>query len=90
MKTKWLNVKQVQNEALLTIYFIRVPCLIYSSTLKLEAKRSSETSYDFQRTIPPYIAKYITLRNKITFGNIRPRYIDWGNDISHLKYLPYF
>jgi hypothetical protein len=37
--------------ALLTTSFVHVTCLAYSSTLKLEAKYSSETSVDFQLTI---------------------------------------
>jgi hypothetical protein len=36
--------------------------LAYSSTLKMIAKCSSETSSDFQRTIRRYIPEYRTLR----------------------------
>jgi hypothetical protein len=40
-----------------------VSCLAYSSNLKMEAKYSSETSVDFQRTTQPYITENIILYN---------------------------
>jgi hypothetical protein len=43
--------------------FTLVYCSAYSSTLKMEAIFSSETSVDFQRTIQRYIPEYSTLLN---------------------------
>jgi hypothetical protein len=40
-----------------------VSCLASSSTLKIEAICSSETSADFQQTIWPYIPEDLTLHN---------------------------
>jgi hypothetical protein len=42
--------------------FTLVSCLAYSSTLKMEAKCSSETSVDFQRTTRHYIPEDRTLQ----------------------------
>jgi hypothetical protein len=43
----------------------RFSCLAYSSTLKMEATRSSETSVDFYRTTWRYIPEDRTLHNYI-------------------------
>jgi hypothetical protein len=43
--------------------FTLVSCLAYSSTLKLEATRSSETSADFQRATRRYIPQHRTIHN---------------------------
>jgi hypothetical protein len=48
-------------QALLATCFRLVSCLTYSSTLKVGAIRSSETSVDFQRTIRRYIPEDRTL-----------------------------
>jgi hypothetical protein len=45
-----LNKKAARARALLATGFMLVSCLAYSSTLKMEAVCSSETSADFQRT----------------------------------------
>jgi hypothetical protein len=45
-------------------------CLAYSSTLKMEAKCSSETSVVFQRTIRRYIHENRTLHNHC-YGNLK-------------------
>jgi hypothetical protein len=42
--------------------FTLVYCLVYSSTLKMEATCSSETSADFQRSTRRYIPEDGTLR----------------------------
>jgi hypothetical protein len=52
-------VKQVASRAC----FMLVSCLAYSSIMKMEAKCSSETSVDFQRTTRRYITEDITLPN---------------------------
>jgi hypothetical protein len=44
-------------------YATPVSCLTYSSTLKMEATCSSETSVDFQRTTRPYIPDNRTHHN---------------------------
>jgi hypothetical protein len=44
-----------------------VSCLAYSSTLKIEAKSSSETSVDFQLTTLHYIPEDRTLRAILNF-----------------------
>jgi hypothetical protein len=49
-----------KNVALLVTCFTVVSCLAYSSTLKTEARCSSETSYDFQRTARHCIPDYGT------------------------------
>jgi hypothetical protein len=41
----------------------QLTCLAYSSTLKMEATCSSETSVDFQRTTLRYISQGIILNN---------------------------
>jgi hypothetical protein len=46
---------------------ILVPCLAYSSTLKMEETRSSGTSVDFQWTAWRYIAEDKSPRGKIFF-----------------------
>jgi hypothetical protein len=43
----------------------QVSCLVYSSTLKMEATFSSETSVDFQRTTRHYIPEESTLHNPV-------------------------
>jgi hypothetical protein len=43
--------------------FILISCLAYSSTLKMEATYSSETSADFQRTTLLYIPNARILHN---------------------------
>jgi hypothetical protein len=40
-----------------------VSCLAYSSTMKMEATYSSETSVDFQRTKRRYIPEDKTIQN---------------------------
>jgi hypothetical protein len=49
--------------ALLATCFMLVSCLAYSSTLKMAAKRSSETSVDFQQTAWDYIPDDRTLHS---------------------------
>jgi hypothetical protein len=49
------------SQALLATCFILVYCLDYSSTLKMEAKCSSETSFDIQRTTRRYVPVLILL-----------------------------
>jgi hypothetical protein len=44
--------------------FTLVSCSAYSSTLKMEAIWSSETSVDFQRTTQRYIPEHSTLHNR--------------------------
>jgi hypothetical protein len=44
-----------ESRTLLTEYFTLVSCLAYSSTLKIKAAYSSETSVDFQRNKWCYI-----------------------------------
>jgi hypothetical protein len=46
-----------QNMAGLATYCIPVSCLSYSSTMKMKAVRSSETSVDFQRISWRYIPR---------------------------------
>jgi hypothetical protein len=53
--------------------FTPVSCLAYSSTLKMEAKCSSETSVDFQRTTRSYIPEYRTLYMNIPFYAFFPQ-----------------
>jgi hypothetical protein len=48
--------------------YLLVSCLAYTSTLKMEAVRSSETSVDFQWTTRRYIPEDRTLRQPITLG----------------------
>jgi hypothetical protein len=48
--------------AKLAAWFLLVPCFSYSSTLKVEAIYSSETSIDFQRTTRRYIPECWTLQ----------------------------
>jgi hypothetical protein len=48
-------VKQILSRALLASCFIPVPCLAYSSTLKMEATYYSETSVDSQRITQHYL-----------------------------------
>jgi hypothetical protein len=55
--------KQVASRALLAPSFILISWLAYSSTLKMKATYSSETSVDFQRTTQRYISEDITLHN---------------------------
>jgi hypothetical protein len=52
--------KQTEGRAPLAGSFMPVSCLPYSSTLKMEAVCSSETSVDFQRTTRRYIPEYST------------------------------
>jgi hypothetical protein len=51
-----------------TSIFMIVSCLAYSSTLKMEARCSSETSVDFQRTTRRYIPEDGTLHSYFSFG----------------------
>jgi hypothetical protein len=51
----------VRFEALLATCFTLVSCLAYSSTLKMAATCSSETSVDFQRITWRYIPEDRTL-----------------------------
>jgi hypothetical protein len=44
-----------------------VYCLVYSSILKMEAVRSSETSLEFYRTTQRYNKEYHTLHDRICF-----------------------
>jgi hypothetical protein len=45
-----------------------VPCSAYSSTLKIEAISSSETSVDFQRTTWRYVPEDRTLKIIANYG----------------------
>jgi hypothetical protein len=49
--------------AFLAACFMLVSCLVYSSTMELEATRSSETSVDFRRTRRRYIPEDRTIHN---------------------------
>jgi hypothetical protein len=55
--------QNVVNVALLATCFTLLSCLSYSSTLKMEALCSSETSIEFQRTTWRYIREERTLYN---------------------------
>jgi hypothetical protein len=55
------NVKRVAK-------FMLVSCLAYSSTLKMEAKCSSEESADFQQTTRHYIPEERTLPGSVLFA----------------------
>jgi hypothetical protein len=57
--------------------FTLVSCLDCSSTLKMEAKFSSETSVDFQRTARSYIPQYRTLHNR-RFENLKSYIFIWS------------
>jgi hypothetical protein len=46
-----LGKKTLSNTALLATYFMLVPCLVYSSTLKMEVTYSFEMSIDSQGVI---------------------------------------
>jgi hypothetical protein len=50
--------------ALVATCFTLVSCLAYSSTLKVEATCSFETSVDFQKTTRPYIPEDGTIHNQ--------------------------
>jgi hypothetical protein len=41
-----------------------ISCLVYSSAPKMEAKCSSDTSVDFERTTRGYMPEDITLQNR--------------------------
>jgi hypothetical protein len=68
MKCSPLDVNDVSgeyvasSEALLAVCFMLVSCLDYLSVVQMEAKCSSETSADFQRTTPHCIAEDRTLQ----------------------------
>jgi hypothetical protein len=47
-----------------------VPCLAYSSTLKMETICSSETSIDFHRTAWRYIPQDIIIHSVLVLENI--------------------
>jgi hypothetical protein len=49
--------------SLLADWFTLISCLPYSSTLKIEAKCSSETSVDFKQATQPYIPEHRTPHN---------------------------
>jgi hypothetical protein len=51
-----------------------VPCLAYSSTLKMKAAYSSETSVDFHWTTRIYVPEDITLHNH-RCENLNTKYI---------------
>jgi hypothetical protein len=51
--------------ALLATRFTLVSCLTYSSTVKMEATKSSETSIDFQRNTRCYISRGRTVHRHI-------------------------
>jgi hypothetical protein len=51
------------SEALLAASFMLVSCLDYSSVVQMEAKCSSETSTEFQRTAPRYVPEDRTLQD---------------------------
>jgi hypothetical protein len=53
----------LKDKALLAACFMLVSCFAQSSTLKMEATRSSETSAEFQRTARCYIPEDRTLHN---------------------------
>jgi hypothetical protein len=56
-------------------YFKMISCITYSSTLKMEATCSSETSVDFQPSIWRYNPEYRTLRNhQIQIARTESRY----------------
>jgi hypothetical protein len=65
-----LNINYPAKYSKLSVYrlclppaFTLVSCSAYSSTLKMEAIWSSETTVDFQRTTRRYISEDITLHN---------------------------
>jgi hypothetical protein len=59
-----LRKKGTNKQALLATCFTLASCLAYSSTLKIEATCSSETSVDFQWTTRRYIPENRTLQNR--------------------------
>lgn len=61
-KPSW---KPARNITLFATFFMLVPCLAYSSALKLEVSLSSETSGDLQITTECYIQENITLRYEL-------------------------
>jgi hypothetical protein len=87
-----INQARNQRETCLPPEFTLVSCLAYSSTLKMEATYSSETSVDFRRTTWRYIPEDRTLQNgqKITesrksFSNITQRRHSSGTLQKRLK-----
>lgn len=48
-----------KNKLCMQLAFTLASCSVYSSTLNIEAIYSSETSINFERTIPPYIPEII-------------------------------
>jgi hypothetical protein len=53
----------IKGQLVFATCFMLVSCLVYTSTLKMGTKYSSETSRDFQRTIRRYIPKDRNLQN---------------------------
>jgi hypothetical protein len=66
--------------SLLAIWTKLVSCLAYSSTLKMEATCSSETSVDFQRTTRRYIPEVRTL-----FTLFQADVSSWNSEASDRK-----
>jgi hypothetical protein len=64
--------------ALLASCYALVSCLAYSSTLKMEATCSSETSVEFQRTIRRYTPEDRTIQ-EITSITYTKTALFWGN-----------
>jgi hypothetical protein len=62
-RSRWHIPPKCRLAALLTTWFRAGFCVAYSSTLKMEATYSSETSVDFQRTIRRYITEDRTVHN---------------------------
>jgi hypothetical protein len=59
--------KQAASRAEFLAYFMLVYCVVYPSTLKINAMCSSETSDDFHRARPCYVPEDITSQQDTSY-----------------------